>query len=99
RRRRGRRGGKQHNQQSAISNQQFHCGWPCDAVVVVLLTPLRASNSFWYSSSVMSYQVIQAKPISSIVRWPLPTQLRASGLPFDAELSCHEITCSTVPAG
>ena len=68
-------------------------------MVVVRFTPLRASNSAWYSSSVKSYQVIQAKPISSIVRWPLPTQLRGSGLSLFAELSCQVITCSTVPAG
>src|SRR5437868_1463288 len=81
------------NPQSATS----YCG--CDAVVLVFFTPLRASNSALYSSSLRSYHVIHAKPISSIVRWPLPTQLRGSGFAFVAELSCHEITCRIVPAG
>ena len=44
-------------------------------------------------------QLIHANPISSIVRWPLPTQLRGSGLILFAELSCQLMTCSTVPAG
>src|SRR5919109_1551814 len=68
-------------------------------VVVVVLLPFRASSSVLYSSSVRSYQLIHAKPISSIVRLPLPTQLRGSGFVFVAELSCQLITCSTVPAG
>src|SRR5262249_14736807 len=73
----------------------LHCCW----LLVVVLALLRASSAALYSSSLKSYQLIHAKPISSIVRLPLPTQLRGSGLILLAELSCQLITCSTVPAG
>src|SRR5258708_13520345 len=64
---------------------ELHCGWPCD--VDVRLTPFLASNASLYSWSVKSCQVIQATPISSIVRWPLPTPLPGSDFALLAELS------------
>src|SRR5439155_25498309 len=78
-----------------------HCCHCCPglAVVVTRFAHLRPSSAAWSSSSLMSYQLIHAKPISSIVRLPWPTQLVGSGLPFRAELSCQLMTCSTVPAG
>src|SRR5215212_2184842 len=59
-------------------------GYCCCCCCVVLTffcsAALRAATSALYSSSDRSYQPIQAKPISSIVRCPSPTQFFGSGL-------------------
>src|SRR5689334_18610368 len=62
---------------------------------------LRAATAVLYSASVRSYQPIQEKPISSIVRpVPAPTQFLGSGLYLFAVLLSYQlITCSSVPAG
>src|ERR1700758_2064715 len=62
---------------------------------------LRAASSALYSSSVKSYQPIQEKPISSMVRpVPAPTQFFGSGLNLLLVVLSHQLmTCSIVPAG
>src|SRR5207237_6046258 len=62
---------------------------------------LRAASSALYSSSVKSYQPIQEKPISSMVRpVPAPTQFFGSGLNLLLVVLSHQLmTCSSVPAG
>src|SRR5262249_55678528 len=81
------------------SVERVYCLCPC-VVTVFCCAFFRASNAAWYSSWVMSYQLIQANPISSTLRLPEPTQFLGSGLPLLAgELSCHEITWRIVPAG
>src|SRR6516162_3845082 len=81
----------------------FMAAYGCCRSVVVLgcCAVLRAASSALYSASVRSYQPIQEKPISSIVRpVPAPTQFFGSGLYLlAAVLSNQLMTCSKVPAG
>src|SRR5262249_34047446 len=83
-----------------------HCLPGFSAAVFPLAAPacccdLRAATADLYSASVRSYQPIQEKPISSLVRpVPAPTQFLGSGLYlFPVLLSYQLTTCSRVPAG
>src|SRR5216684_2095886 len=68
-----------------LSSSPPYCCCPVDE----LTAALRAASAALYSASLKSYQPIQEKPISSIVRpVPAPTQFFGSGLyRFVAELS------------
>src|SRR5438046_2641658 len=73
----------------------------CPVVILGCCAALRAASSALYSSSVRSYQPIQEKPISSMVRpVPAPTQFFGSGLNLLLVVLSHQLmTCSSVPAG